>query len=319
METKRIIKIIDDLQEKLNYPFANININHNNINNNFQNFNQFDAEEILNQNNNRNMRLNKFDNIDENYIKNIVKEELKILNLPNQMNLEYRINSLESKIKNIELNKINMNRDIDKKPLIDYENKISEIEKRLSEIESFFISWKEIMKNNDYDSYVKNSKEQEIKFMNFKSEINDEINKIHCILKTNINNDMKNVLNQINNRDSEINNLEKEIKSIKVDFDYLNKDINDIKSYLNSELKSELYNINQKNNNFIKDIKLLKEDIEKMNKFKPKVNEEFNRINNINNLRNKNSENIIKISVVDEIIDEKDENFINNNIINNNN
>ena len=32
METKRIIKIIDDLQEKLNYPFANININHNNIN-----------------------------------------------------------------------------------------------------------------------------------------------------------------------------------------------------------------------------------------------------------------------------------------------
>ena len=299
METKRIIKIIDDLQEKLNYPFANININHNNINNNFQNFNQFDAEEILNLNNNRNIHLNKFDNIDENYIKNIVKEELKILNLPNQMNLEYRINSLESKIKNIELNKINMNIDIDKKPLIDYENKISEIEKRLSEIESFFISWKEIMKNNDYDSYVKNSKEQEIKFMNFKSEINDEINKIHCILKTNINNDMKNVLNQINNRDSEINNLEKEIKSIKVDFDYLNKDINDIKSYW--------------------DIKLIKEDIEKMNKFKIKVNEEFNRINNINNLRNKNSENIIKISVVDEIIDEKDENFINNNIINNNN
>ena len=312
METKRIIKIIDDLQEKLNHPLANIN-------NNFQNFNQFDAEEILNLNNNRNIHLNKFDNIDENFIKNIVKEELKILNLPNQMNLEYRINSLESKIKNIELNKINMNIDIDKKPLIDYENKISEIEKRLSEIESFFISWKEIMKNNDYDSYVKNSKEQEIKYMNFKSEINDEINKIHCILKTNINNDMKNVLNQINDRDSEINNLEKEIKSIKVDFDYLNKDINDIKSYLNSELKSELYNINQKNNNFIKDIKLLKEDIEKMNKFKTKVNEEFNRINNINNLRNKNSENIIKISVLDEIIDEKDENFINNNIINNNN
>jgi len=36
-------------------------------------------------------------------------------------------------------------------------------------------------------------------------------------------------------------------------------------------------------------------------------------------LRNKNSENIIKISVVDEVIDEKDENFINNNIIDNNN
>ena len=148
MSTKRILNIIDDLENKLKNQNRPLNMNINNINNNFQNFNQnrnFQSmDEFIHPN--INFDLNKPDFSNEKNIRNIIKEEFAILIYP-YSELFNRINYLESKINSIN-NKINANQEqinknmnninIDNRINIDYGNKILELEYKISEFESFF-------------------------------------------------------------------------------------------------------------------------------------------------------------------------------------
>ena len=86
MSSERILNIIEDLQEKLKRQRP-IHMNINNFNNNFQNFNnkinQIQLEEILEQNNKNN--FNYQNNLDDNYIKKLIKNILFSLKLKEQV------------------------------------------------------------------------------------------------------------------------------------------------------------------------------------------------------------------------------------------
>ena len=261
MSTYKIIEIIDNLQEKLKGNKL-INMNFNNISNNFQNFNnninfrQFDETQNQDSIFNNDIKFKSQNNLNENYIKKMIRDEFSRLILPFQQDISGRIGVLELKVNKIDYKKNNLNELNSKDIKInmnmenndlkdDYKNKISEIEYKLSEIESFFKSWKELVIKSD-ENLNKYYKEKELKFMQFETKINDEISKFYNIINNDINN-IKKTLNQAKDDEVRINKLEGEIKNMKIDFDYINKDINNMKSLFNSELKKDLNNINQRN------------------------------------------------------------------------
>ena len=337
MSTYKIIEIIDNLQEKLkgNKP---INMNFNNISNNFQNFNnninfmQFDETQNQDSIFNNDIKFKSQNNLNENYIKKMIRDEFSRLILPFQQDISGRIGVLELKVNRID-NKKNNLKELNSKDLKinsnmennemkdDYKNKISEIEYKLSEIESFFKSWKELVIKSD-ENLNKYYKEKELKFMQFETKINDEMSKFYNIINTDINN-IKKALNQTKDNEVKINKLEGEIKNMKIDFDYINKDINNMKSFFNSELKKDLNNINQRNINIINDINILKTNVEKINM----ANNNFK--NNIDNIKNDikafeiiNAKNKIKVSKITNVEqinsdEENSDNNINTNINNN--
>ena len=337
MSTYKIIEIIDNLQEKLkgNKP---INMNFNNISNNFQNFNnninfrQFDETQNQDSIFNNDIKFKNQNNLNENYIKKMIRDEFSRLILPFQQDISGRIGVIELKVNKIDNKKINLNELNSKDVKInmnmenndlkdDYKNKISEIEYKLSEIESFFKSWKELVIKSD-ENLNKYYKEKELKFMQFETKINDEINKFYNIINNDINN-IKKTLNQAKDDEVRINKLEGEIKNMKIDFDYINKDINNMKSFFNSELKKDLNNINQRNINFINDINILKTNVEKINmannNFKSDIDNIKNDIKVFEIINAKNKIKVSKITNVEQINsdEENSDNNINTNINNN--
>ena len=337
MSTYKIIEIIDNLQEKLkgNKP---INMNFNNISNNFQNFNnninfmQFDETQNQDSIFNNDIKFKSQNNLNENYIKKMIRDEFSRLILPFQQDISGRIGVLELKVNRID-NKKNNLKELNSKDLKinsnmennemkdDYKNKISEIEYKLSEIESFFKSWKELVIKSD-ENLNKYYKEKELKFMQFETKINDEMSKFYNIINTDINN-IKKALNQTKDNEVKINKLEGEIKNMKIDFDYINKDINNMKSFFNSELKKDLNNINQRNINFINDINILKTNVEKINmannNFKSDIDNIKNDIKAFEIINAKNKIKVSKITNVEQINsdEENSDNNINTNINNN--
>ena len=337
MSTYKIIEIIDNLQEKLkgNKP---INMNFNNISNNFQNFNnninfrQFDETQNQDSIFNNDIKFKNQNNLNENYIKKMIRDEFSRLILPFQQDISGRIGVIELKVNKIDNKKINLNELNSKDVKInmnmenndlkdDYKNKISEIEYKLSEIESFFKSWKELVIKSD-ENLNKYYKEKELKFMQFETKINDEISKFYNIINNDINN-IKKTLNQAKDDEVRINKLEGEIKNMKIDFDYINKDINNMKSFFNSELKKDLNNINQRNINFINDINILKTNVEKINmannNFKSDIDNIKNDIKVFEIINAKNKIKVSKITNVEQINsdEENSDNNINTNINNN--
>ena len=337
MSTYKIIEIIDNLQEKLkgNKP---INMNFNNISNNFQNFNndinfrQFDKTQNQDSIFNNDIKFKSQNNLNENYIKKMIRDEFSRLILPFQQDISGRIGVLELKVNKIDYKKNNLNELNSKDVKInmnmenndlkdDYKNKISEIEYKLSEIESFFKSWKELVIKSD-ENLNKYYKEKELKFMQFETKINDEISKFYNIINNDINN-IKKTLNQAKDDEVRINKLEGEIKNMKIDFDYINKDINNMKSLFNSELKKDLNNINQRNINFINDINILKTNVEKINmannNFKSDIDNIKNDIKVFEIINAKNKIKVSKITNVEQINsdEENSDNNINTNINNN--
>ena len=337
MSTYKIIEIIDNLQEKLkgNKP---INMNFNNISNNFQNFNnninfrQFDETQNQDSIFNNDIKFKSQNNLNENYIKKMIRDEFSRLILPFQQDISGRIGVIELKVNKIDNKKINLNELNSKDVKInmnmenndlkdDYKNKISEIEYKLSEIESFFKSWKELVIKSD-ENLNKYYKEKELKFMQFETKINDEISKFYNIINNDINN-IKKTLNQAKDNEVKINKLEGEIKNMKIDFDYINKDINNMKSLFNSELKKDLNNINQRNINFINDINILKTNVEKINiannNFKSDLDNIKNDIKVFEIINAKNKIKVSKITNVEQINsdEENSDNNINTNINNN--
>ena len=337
MSTYKIIEIIDNLQEKLkgNKP---INMNFNNISNNFQNFNnninfrQFDETQNQDSIFNNDIKFKSQNNLNENYIKKMIRDEFSRLILPFQQDISGRIGVIELKVNKIDNKKINLNELNSKDVKInmnmenndlkdDYKNKISEIEYKLSEIESFFKSWKELVIKSD-ENLNKYYKEKELKFMQFETKINDEISKFYNIINNDINN-IKKTLNQAKDNEVKINKLEGEIKNMKIDFDYINKDINNMKSLFNSELKKDLNNINQRNINFINDINILKTNVEKINmannNFKSDLDNIKNDIKVFEIINAKNKIKVSKITNIEQINsdEENSDNNINTNINNN--
>ena len=314
MSTNKILDIIENLQEKLknHRPF---HMKINNINNNYRNFNNSNInnnhiEEIINKNNNINFM--EHNNLNDNYIRKIIKEEFSSLILPYQQDMSGRIGVLElrmNKMNNLfELNHKNRNRNINmnmnmenNNKNIDYGNKIAEIEYKLSEFESFFKSWKEVIKKSDSsltESLNKHNDEQELKLMKLETKINNELNKFYNIINTDINN-IKKALDQIKDNEIELNKLEGEIKNIKVDCGYLNKDVKELKTLFSSGIKKDLDNINQKNIGLINDMNLLKMDFEKMNKYNSNFKGEISKMkNDIKNFGIINRNNQIKISTI---------------------
>ena len=337
MSTYKIIEIIDNLQEKLkgNKP---INMNFNNISNNFQNFNndinfrQFDKTQNQDSIFNNDIKFKSQNNLNENYIKKMIRDEFSRLILPFQQDISGRIGVLELKVNKIDYKKNNL-KELNSKDLKinlnmennemkdDYKNKISEIEYKLSEIESFFKSWKELVIKSD-ENLNKYYKEKELKFMQFETKINDEMSKFYNIINNDINN-IKKTLNQAKDNEVKINKLEGEIKNMKIDFDYINKDINNMKSFFNSELKKDLNNINQRNINFINDINILKTNVEKINmannNFKSDIDNIKNDIKVFEIINAKNKIKVSKITNVEQINsdEENSDNNINTNINNN--
>ena len=337
MSTYKIIEIIDNLQEKLKGNKL-INMNFNNISNNFQNFNnninfrQFDETQNQDSIFNNDIKFKNQNNLNENYIKKMIRDEFSRLILPFQQDISGRIGVIELKVNKIDNKKINLNELNSKDVKInmnmenndlkdDYKNKISEIEYKLSEIESFFKSWKELVIKSD-ENLNKYYKEKELKFMQFETKINDEISKFYNIINTDINN-IKKALNQTKDNEVKINKLEGEIKNMKIDFDYINKDINNMKSLFNSELKKDLNNINQRNINFINDINILKTNVEKINivnnNFKSDLDNIKNDIKVFEIINAKNKIKVSKITNIEQINsdEENSDNNINTNINNN--
>ena len=310
MSEQKLLDLIEKLEEKFNKRPNIPNMNTTNINSNFQNFNNINRkffEEFKNPNDTiNNSRFNSTiinNNIDENYIREIIKEELPRLIYQYQKDLSNRMSYLESKIDNIN-RKINDNfqintNNIENRNSIDQGNKISELEYKLSEIESFFKLWKGIIKDSDdniYNSRMKMNNDQELKLKQLDNKVSNELKQFNDIINKEIS-EIKNSVKQIKyNNGIEINKLEEEMKKIKVDFNYLGKDLDNIKTFM-----SDLYNIKQNNNNFIKDFNLLKEDFGKtkenlieINKvIKPRISqikesdifyvEQMNNNNNYNN------------------------------------
>ena len=313
-------------------------MNFNNISNNFQNFNndinfrQFDKTQNQDSIFNNDIKFKSQNNLNENYIKKMIRDEFSRLILPFQQDISGRIGVLELKVNKIDYKKNNLNELNSKDVKInmnmenndmkdDYKNKISEIEYKLSEIESFFKSWKELVIKSD-ENLNKYYKEKELKFMQFETKINDEINKFYNIINNDINN-IKKTLNQAKDNEVKINKLEGEIKNMKIDFDYINKDINNMKSFFNSELKKDLNNINQRNINFINDINILKTNVEKINiannNFKSDLDNIKNDIKIFEIINAKNKIKVSKITNIEQINsdEENSDNNINTNINNN--
>ena len=279
MSERKLLNLIEKLEEKFkNFP-QNMNINK--INNNFHNFNNINRRSFDEfRNLNDTININRFnsnvgDGVDDNYIRQIIKEELPGLIYHYQKDLSNRISYLESKIDTLN-RKINDNpqinsSNIENRNSLEKENKISELEYKISEIESFFKLWKGIIKDSDdniYKSRMKMNNEQELKLKQLDNKVSNELKQFNDIIKKEIN-DIKNSMKQIKyNNEIGINKLEEEMKKIKVDFNYLGQDLDNIKTFF----KNELNNIKQNNNNFIKDFYLLKEDFEKTEKSLIEIN-----------------------------------------------
>ena len=280
MSERKLLDLIEKLEDKFkklpNIPRMNIN-NINNINNNFQNFNNInDSINTINNSNNR-FNLNVSNKIDENYIRQIIKEELPGLIYQYQKDLSNRLSYLESKIDSINRKRnnpqINSN-NIEGRNSLDQGNKIAELEYKISEIESFFKLWKGIIKDSDdniLNSRMKMNNDQELKLKQLDNKVSNELKQFNDIINKEIN-DIKNSMKQIKyDNGIEMNKLEEEIKKIKVDFNYLGQDLDNIKTFFKNEVKNELDNIKQNNNNFIKDFYLLKEDFENTQKSLKKI------------------------------------------------
>ena len=342
MSTDRVLDIIENLQEKLknHKPF---HMNTNGVGGGFQifpnrNINNRPFEEFINHNDN-NMNNDFIENnqnyLQENQIRKLIREEFSELILDYQSDMLNRFGVLDLKVNNLN-NKMsdikNLNQggflkidNINKN--IDYDNKLSEMEYKLSEFESFFKSWKEVLKKNETNltsSIQKNNNEQELKLMQLESKINNELNKFYTILNDDVNK-IKKTLEQINNNEIEINNLEGKLNKMQVDFNYVNKDIKVLNDLFNSQIKKELNGLMQKNNDFTNEINLLKSEFDNIKKnnigFKEDLNKVKNDINNINNhpiIKFKDNLKISRINDVEEIFQD-DENNRDNNIDNNNN
>ena len=311
MSTDKVIEIIDKLQDKLNNhrPF---HMNINNINNNFQNFNNNSlgfrpSEKAFNYNNNfnNNINLKKQDYLQEDYIKGLIKEEFRELIIKYQSEMLGQIGLLDLKVNNLN-NKINdmNNINIINNKNINYEKKIMELEFKMNEFENFIKSFRQILERDLNSSMGKYNNDQEQKFM----QLDAKINNIYNVINEDINNIKKDLI-EIKNRNDliqtkineiDINKLEVEIKNMKVDFNYMNKDV---KSLMDSEIKINLKNLNQKNNDFDNEIKMLKNNVEKIK-------------NDIDNFQIANKTNF-KISQINqvEVLNQNEEN---NNIDNNN-
>ena len=283
MSERKILGIIEELEEKLKKSPNTLNMNFNNINNdinysmnnNFQNFNNINRPLVEFKNPNYNFNsINANDNIDDNYIIGLIKKELPGLIYQYQQDLSNRMNYIESKIdsinrklnENLELKPNNINND--NKNLEEQGNKLSELEYKISEIESFFKLWKGIIKDSDdniYNSRIQMKNEQELKLMQLDNKISNELNKFYNIINKDII-EFKKSVEQVKNYGIELNKLEVEMKTIKVDFAYLGQDVNDIKSFFKNDFKNELGNIKRNNDNLINDIYLLKEDFENTKK-----------------------------------------------------
>lgn len=283
MSERKILGIIEELEEKLKKSPNTLNMNFNNINNdinysmnnNFQNFNNINRPLVEFKNPNYNFNsINANDNIDDNYIIGLIKRELPGLIYQYQQDLSNRMNYIESKIdsinrklnENLELKPNNINND--NKNLEEQGNKLSELEYKISEIESFFKLWKGIIKDSDdniYNSRIQMKNEQELKLMQLDNKISNELNKFYNIINKDII-EFKKSVEQVKNYGIELNKLEVEMKTIKVDFAYLGQDVNDIKSFFKNDFKNELGNIKRNNDNLINDIYLLKEDFENTKK-----------------------------------------------------
>ena len=283
MSERKILGIIEELEEKLKKSPNTLNMNFNNINNdinysmnnNFQNFNNINRPLVEFKNPNYNFNsINANDNIDDNYIIGLIKKELPGLIYQYQQDLSNRMNYIESKIdsinrklnENLELKQNNINND--NKNLEEQGNKLSELEYKISEIESFFKLWKGIIKDSDdniYNSRIQMKNEQELKLMQLDNKISNELNKFYNIINKDII-EFKKSVEQVKNYGIELNKLEVEMKTIKVDFAYLGQDVNDIKSFFKNDFKNELGNIKRNNDNLINDIYLLKEDFENTKK-----------------------------------------------------
>ena len=283
MSERKILGIIEELEEKLKKSPNTLNMNFNNINNdinysmnnNFQNFNNINRPLVEFKNPNYNFNsINANDNIDDNYIIGLIKRELPGLIYQYQQDLSNRMNYIESKIdsinrklnENLELKPKNINND--NKNLEEQGNKLSELEYKISEIESFFKLWKGIIKDSDdniYNSRIQMKNEQELKLMQLDNKISNELNKFYNIINKDII-EFKKSVEQVKNYGIELNKLEVEMKTIKVDFAYLGQDVNDIKSFFKNDFKNELGNIKRNNDNLINDIYLLKEDFENTKK-----------------------------------------------------
>ena len=320
MSERKILGIIEELEEKLKKSPNTLNMNFNNINNdinysmnnNFQNFNNINRPLVEFKNPNYNFNsINANDNIDDNYIIGLIKKELPGLIYQYQQDLSNRMNYIESKIdsinrklnENLELKQSNINND--NKNLEEQGNKLSELEYKISEIESFFKLWKGIIKDSDdniYNSRIQMKNEQELKLMQLDNKISNELNKFYNIINKDII-EFKKSVEQVKNYGIELNKLEVEMKTIKVDFAYLGQDVNDIKSFFKNDFKNELGNIKRNNDNLINDIYLLKEDFENTKK-KLGINKKIKSGNN----QVKESD----IYCVEEIKSNNDNNAINN-------
>ena len=320
MSERKILGIIEELEEKLKKSPNTLNMNFNNINNdinynmnnNFQNFNNINRPLVEFKNPNYNFNsINANDNIEDNYIIELIKEELPGLIYQYQQDLSNRMNYIESKIdsinrklnENLELKQSNINND--NKNLEEQGNKLSELEYKISEIESFFKLWKGIIKDSDdniYNSRIQMKNEQELKLMQLDNKISNELNKFYNIINKDII-EFKKSVEQVKNYGIELNKLEVEMKTIKVDFAYLGQDVNDIKSFFKNDFKNELGNIKRNNDNLINDIYLLKEDFENTKK-KLGINKKIKSGNN----QVKESD----IYCVEEIKSNNDNNAINN-------
>ena len=200
MSERKILGIIEELEEKLKKSPNTLNMNFNNINNdinysmnnNFQNFNNINRPLVEFKNPNYNFNsINANDNIDDNYIIGLIKKELPGLIYQYQQDLSNRMNYIESKIdsinrklnENLELKPNNINND--NKNLEEQGNKLSELEYKISEIESFFKLWKGIIKDSDdniYNSRIQMKNEQELKLMQLDNKISNELNKFYNII-----------------------------------------------------------------------------------------------------------------------------------------
>ena len=149
MSERKLLDLIEKLEDKFkklpNIPRMNIN-NINNINNNFQNFNNInDSINTINNSNNR-FNLNVSNNIDENYIRQIIKEELPGLIYQYQKDLSNRLSYLESKIDSInrKINNPQINSsNIEGRNSLDRGNKVAELDIKYQRLNPFLNYGKE--------------------------------------------------------------------------------------------------------------------------------------------------------------------------------
>ena len=254
---KNIYSILDSLENKLGRYKTNpsYGANQNIIKSNYNDYNQ-------------NLKGNdKY--IDNEYIKRIIINEFGQLILPYQKDLNFNINSLESKINslnskidNIKDSNQNNNSDkknnlyeinqnyVSRKEYMDLQNQISLMNTNIASLKNL------IKKNNDNDKNLLNSKNYfQMKNDNEKN-LMEEINNIKksISLSQNINLNYINPNDHLKEYDLKINNFMENLKTIKEENKNLNGELSQIKEQINNETQKNLNetNIIELNSNELK-------------------------------------------------------------------